>query len=72
MEKEVKKKLYRSEKDKMVAGICGGIGEYLGIDSTVVRLLWVIFTVLSIVWPGVLAYAIAWIIMPPHPTRLTS
>ena len=57
------KKLYRSKKDKMVAGICAGIGEYLDIDPTVIRLLWVLFTIMSL-GTGVLAYIIAWIIIP--------
>ncbi|HZX47134.1 MAG TPA: PspC domain-containing protein [Clostridia bacterium] len=38
------KKLYRSQTDKMIAGVCGGIAEYFGIDSTLVRLGWVLFT----------------------------
>ena len=43
----VEKKLYRSKKDKMVAGVCGGIAEYFGVDSTLVRLLTVIFVLLG-------------------------
>lgn len=37
------RKLYRSEQDKMLAGVCGGLGRYIGIDSTVVRLLWALW-----------------------------
>jgi len=61
MGKEVKK-LYLSDKDKKIAGVCGGIAEYLGIDSTIVRLLWVLFILFMGV--GILAYIIAWIVMP--------
>lgn len=56
------KKLYRSQTDKMIAGVCGGIAEYFGIDSTLVRLGWVLFTFAG--GSGILAYIIAWIIMP--------
>lgn len=48
------KKLYRSKKDRVFAGVCGGIGEYLGVDPTVIRLLAVI---LGFTGSGVLAYS---------------
>lgn len=57
------KKLFRSKKDKMVAGVCAGIGEYLDMDPTVIRLLWVLLTFMSL-GAGILAYVIAWIIIP--------
>ena len=64
MKKDIKgKKLLRSTKNKMVAGVCGGIGEYFNVDPTVIRLLWVIFTLISM-GAGVIAYIIAWIIIP--------
>ena len=47
----------------MIAGVCAGIGEYLGLDPTVIRLLWVLLTFFS-GGVGVLAYIIAWIIIP--------
>ena len=50
------KKLYRSKKDRVFAGVCGGIGEYLGVDPTVIRLLAVI---LGFTGSGVLAYIVA-------------
>lgn len=49
----------------MIAGVCGGIGEYLGVDPTVVRILWVLFTLISM-GIGILAYIIAWIIIPEN------
>lgn len=55
------KKLTKSN-DRMICGVCAGIGEYLGIDATVVRLLWVLFSVLG--GAGLLAYIIAAIIIP--------
>ena len=64
MKKDIKgKKLLRSTKNKMVAGVCGGIGEYFNVDPTVIRLLWVILTLISM-GAGVIAYIIAWIIIP--------
>lgn len=59
-------KLYRSKSNRIIAGVCGGIGEYLGIDPTFIRLLWVLFS-LSI-GAGLLAYIIAWIIIPEEPS----
>lgn len=49
--------------NRMVCGVCGGIGEYLSIDPTVIRLLWVIFSIASF-GTGLLAYIIAALIMP--------
>lgn len=57
------KKLYRSRKNKMLCGVCGGLGEYLGIDPTVVRLLVVLFS-LSSVGMGVIIYFVAAFIIP--------
>lgn len=61
------KRLYRSNHDRMVAGVCGGIAEYFSLDPTVVRL---IFAVLILVGVGspVLAYLVLWFIMPEAPT----
>ena len=55
------KRLTKSN-NRMICGVCGGIGEYLGIDATVVRLLWVLFSVMG--GAGLLAYIIAAIIIP--------
>ncbi|MFH1510547.1 MAG: PspC domain-containing protein [Candidatus Woesearchaeota archaeon] len=57
------KKLYRSEKNKMIFGVCGGIGEYFEVDPTLVRLICIIFTVLS-VGAGIIVYLLAALIMP--------
>lgn len=48
--------------NRMICGVCGGIGEYLGIDPTVVRLLWIVFSAMG--GAGLLAYIIAAIIIP--------
>ncbi len=57
------KKLKRS-KNKMIAGVCGGIGEYLGIDPTLVRVGYVILSLVSAAFPGLLVYIILWIVIP--------
>lgn len=59
------KKLYRSQTDKKIGGVCGGLAEYFGIDSTLVRLLLVVFCLMG--GAGVLAYIIAWAVMPEKP-----
>lgn len=41
------KKLYRSDENKMLAGVCGGIAEYFGVDPTLIRLAWVVFSLLG-------------------------
>lgn len=56
------KKLYRSETDKMIGGVCGGIGEHFQVDSTIIRLLLVAMILLG--GSGVLLYLIAWVIIP--------
>ncbi|MFA7198742.1 MAG: PspC domain-containing protein [Methanoculleus sp.] len=58
------KKLTRSTSDRWIAGICGGIGEYLEIDPNVIRVIWVVLTVLTTIFPGVLIYILLWIILP--------
>ena len=61
---DTNKKLYRSDKDKMLCGVCGGIGEYLNIDPTLIRLLW---AVLACSGPGILVYFLAAVIIPRDP-----
>jgi len=58
------KKLYRSAHDKMLAGVCGGLAEYFNIDSSLLRLIWVLVVIFTGFFPGVLAYIIAALIVP--------
>jgi phage shock protein PspC (stress-responsive transcriptional regulator) len=58
----MEKRLHRSLTDKKIAGVCAGLAEYLGWDSTLVRLLWIILTLLG--GSGVLIYIVLWIVMP--------
>jgi phage shock protein C len=62
------KRLMRSSTDKKIAGVCGGVAEYLEIDSAVVRLVWVILIFLPVpVFPAIAAYVVGWIILPLAP-----
>ena len=58
------KKLTRSKKNRMIAGVCGGLGEYSKIDPTLIRLLYAAFTVVTGFAPGIVLYVLAWIIIP--------
>lgn len=57
-------RLERSRDDRMIAGVCGGIAEYFGWDPTLVRIVYVIGSLLSAAFPGTLAYIILWVVMP--------
>jgi phage shock protein C len=57
------KRLYRSKKDRILGGVCAGLGEHLDVDPTVIRLIWAVVSVLSI-GTGIIIYILAWIIIP--------
>lgn len=59
------KKLYRSRRDRMIAGVCGGLAEYFNVDPTWVRLIFVLFLILG--GSALLAYLIMWLIVPLAP-----
>ncbi len=61
----MEKRLYRSTNNKMIAGVCGGVAEYFGLDPALVRLGWIVFCALG--GSGVLAYIIAAIVIPKAP-----
>ena len=65
-EKKQYKKLYRSSTNRVIAGVCGGIGEYLNIDPTVVRLLCTV-TIICTAGTGILLYVLGWLIIPAAP-----
>jgi phage shock protein C len=56
------KKLYKSSKERVICGVCGGIAEYLKVDASLIRVLWVLFACLG--GSGILAYIIIAIILP--------
>lgn len=59
--------LYRSRRYRIIAGVCGGIAEWLGWSPTWVRILYIIISILSVAFPGIIAYIILWIVMPKSP-----
>lgn len=59
------RKLYRSKNNRMIAGVCGGLGDYFNIDPTLVRLLFVLIGLT--VGGGVLIYLLLWLILPEEP-----
>ena len=66
-----RRRLTRSSRHRMIAGVCGGIAEYLDVDVTVVRVLYVLISIVSVAFPGILAYIILMFVMPrsdsPYP-----
>lgn len=61
--------LYRSRTHRMIAGVCGGLAEWLGWSPTMVRILYVIVSIASAGFPGMLVYLILWIAMPNAPSE---
>ena len=61
------RQLIRSRSDRKIAGVCAGCGQYLDLDISLVRILWVFVTLMAGVFPGVVAYVLAWIIVPEEP-----
>jgi phage shock protein PspC (stress-responsive transcriptional regulator) len=64
MQQNSPRRLTRSRSDRMLAGICGGIADYLIVDPTVVRLVFALATFFTVVFPGILIYLVMWIIVP--------
>jgi phage shock protein C len=56
--------LRRSVANRNIAGVCGGLGEYFGFDPTLVRVAYVLLSILSAAFPGILVYVILWILIP--------
>jgi len=61
------RRIFRSREHRTLAGICGGLGEYLEVDPVFVRLLWVIGTCVTGIVPGLLAYVVGWLVVPDRP-----
>jgi phage shock protein C len=60
------KRLARSSGDRMIAGVCGGIADYFGWGSTLVRAAYVLVSIFSAAFPGILVYLALWILLPPE------
>jgi phage shock protein C len=56
--------LRRSRRHRMVAGVCGGLADWLGMNPSLVRVLYVVVSVCSAAFPGILVYAVLWLVMP--------
>jgi phage shock protein C len=62
------RRLMRSSTDKKIAGVCAGIADYFDWDPTLVRVLWVLLVLMPVpIFPGVIGYIVAWIVMPEAP-----
>lgn len=57
-------RLRRSRSDKMIAGVIGGLARYFGFDPTIARVLYVILSIVSVAFPGILVYILLWLVMP--------
>ncbi|HKQ47891.1 MAG TPA: PspC domain-containing protein [Phycisphaerae bacterium] len=60
----VARPLRRSRRHRMIAGVVGGLAEYFGIDPTLARVAYVVLSILSIAFPGILVYLVCWLIIP--------
>jgi phage shock protein PspC (stress-responsive transcriptional regulator) len=67
---EEPKRLYRSGRDKMIGGVCGGIAEYFTLDPTLVRLGYIVLSIFT-VFSGILAYFILWIVVPKRKSLMS-
>jgi phage shock protein C len=59
--------LRRSRTDRVIAGVCAGLAHHFGLDVTLMRVLYVLVSILSAAFPGVLVYIILWIVIPEEP-----
>jgi phage shock protein C len=62
------RRLYRSRENNQIAGVCGGIGEYLNIDPTLIRIIFVLMAFFG--GPGLLLYILFWVVMPEEPEEI--
>ena len=61
------KPLMRVRQGALIAGVCGGIAKWLGLDPTIVRVIYAALTLLSAAFPGIIIYILLWILMPREP-----
>ena len=65
-----RRRLVRPRANRKIAGVCSGIAEYFDLDVTLVRVLWLVITIFSAIVFGIVAYIVAWIVMPEEPQYL--
>jgi phage shock protein PspC (stress-responsive transcriptional regulator) len=63
-ERVPRRRLYRSTDERLIGGVCGGIAEWIGWDPTVVRVIYVVVSIVSAAFPGILAYLLLWLVVP--------
>lgn len=61
------KKLYRSRNARMVAGVCGGLGKFFGIDPTIIRIIYIVLSLFTTAFPGIILYVILMLVIPEEP-----
>ena len=61
---EIRKALRRSRTNRMIAGVVGGLAEYWSVDATMARVVFVVVSIISAAFPGILVYALLWLIVP--------
>jgi len=61
------KKLYKSNTNKVIAGVIGGVGEYFNLDPVLLRLAYLLLAILTAIFPAIIAYLVACIVVPSHP-----
>jgi phage shock protein C len=64
--------LHRSRNNRMIAGVCAGIADWLGWDPTLVRFGYIVVSVLSAAFPGIIVYLLLWLIMPKSPRAVAA
>lgn len=63
----MEKRLYRSRKNRILSGVCGGIGEYIGIDPVIIRIIWAVLSILGFLFTGIIIYLIMILLIPEEP-----
>jgi phage shock protein C len=61
---DLSRKLRRSRRDRQIAGVVGGLAEYFGVDPTLLRVAYVVGSIVSAAFPGILVYLLLWVVMP--------
>jgi len=64
------KKLRRSRSDRIIAGVCGGLADYFGLSPTGVRVVYVLASIVSVAFPGIIVYIILWALIPSEEDNL--
>ncbi|MEO5589984.1 MAG: PspC domain-containing protein [Gemmatimonadaceae bacterium] len=65
-------RLRRSRSSRMIAGVVGGLAEYFGFDPTIMRVIYVVLSIISVAFPGLLVYVILWVVLPDADDDVTS